>query len=281
MRPDTVSIRPCIFSDEVAPDFEESVRLSAEAGAQGLELRGRMFGRSIGQIDDDDVARIREICERHGVRVAVIGSPVGKCSMDDPEELRQHQRLFERMAQLAHAFGTPLIRAFALWKPGRERTADHDRPDIDRFLPSIRAFMEPILRTAERENVRFCLETEGATLVGTCAEARRLIDAVGAPAELGVAWDVNNGLACGESPCPEGYSLIRDRIYHLHVKPNRAKSLATVGESTLTYEAVIEILKRDGYAGWASIEHWGTPDDMLKGLRELVPVLDRVNELRT
>lgn len=270
-------IRPCVFSDEVAADFEEAVRLSAEAGAQGLELRGKMFGRSIGQIDDADVARIREICNRYGVAVAVIGSPVGKCSMDDPEELAQHQRLFQRMAELAHAFETPLIRAFALWKPGREKTPDHDRPELAGYLPRIRAFLEPILEIAERENVRFCLETEGATLVGTCAEARQVIDAVGGPPALGLAWDVNNGLSCGESPYPEGYGLIRDRIYHVHVKPNRAKSLATVGESPLTYEALLRTLKQDGYAGWASIEHWGTPDQMLHGLRELVPLLDRVN----
>src|SRR5438034_360309 len=98
MKPDP--IRPCVFSDEVSAAFEEAVRLSVEAGAAGLELRGRMFGRSIGQIDDADVARIREICERHGARVAVIGSPVGKCDMESAEECRAHQELLRRMAQL-------------------------------------------------------------------------------------------------------------------------------------------------------------------------------------
>lgn len=268
-------ILPCIFSDEVSPEFEEAVRLSAEAGAVGLELRGRMFGRSIGQIDDADVERIRETCERHGARVAVIGSPVGKCH---PAEAAEHERLFHRMAELAHRFGTNLIRGFALWRPDRDRATDPVRPDLDAHLPAITTFLQPIVRIAEAEGIRLCLETEGATLVGTCAEARQVMDALGNSPALGVAWDVNNGLACGENPYPEGYSLIRDRVYHVHVKPNTEKSLATVGAAPLTYEQILTVLRDDGYDGWASIEHWGSPDEMLKGLRELVPVLHRINQ---
>jgi sugar phosphate isomerase/epimerase len=272
-----MSIRPCIFSDEVSADFDEAVRLSVEAGAQGLELRGKMFGKSIGQIDDADVVRIREVCARYGATVAVIGSPVGKCSLEDPEERRRHQELFERMAQLGHVFGTPLIRAFSLWRPARDRATDHVRPHLDRYLPQVAEFLEPILRVAEAEGVRYCLETEGATLVGTCFEARRVMDALGNPPALGVAWDVNNGLSCGEEPYPEGYELIHERLYHVHVKPNAEKSLVTVGQSALSYERLLGILERDGYEGWASIEHWGSPSLMLKGLQELVPVLERVN----
>ena len=270
-------IRAAVFSDEVSPDFDEAVRLSVEAGAAGLELRGKLFGKSITQISGEDARRIQEVCARHGARVAVIGSPVGKCDPSDPGECRQHGAHFRRMVELAHTFGTDLIRGFALWRPGRSRETDAHRPNLDEHLPQVTAFLGPIVELATAEGVRFCLETEGATLVGTCAEASRVMDALGRPAALGVAWDVNNGLSCGESPFPEGYGLIRDRIYHLHVKPNAAHSLATVGGSRLTYEELLRVLREDGYDGWASIEHWGSPELMLKGLRELGPVLERVS----
>jgi L-ribulose-5-phosphate 3-epimerase len=277
-----MTLLPCIFSDEVSPDFEEAVRLSAEAGAEGLELRNRMWGKSIGQIDDADVDRIREICARHGVRVAVIGSPVGKCDIDDADECRRHQLLFERMAALAHTFETPLIRGFALWRPAVNGTRDHRddalRPDLDRYLPRIVEFLEPIVQVAEREGVKLCLETEGATMAGTCAEARRVMDALGNSPALGVAWDVNNGLSCGENPLPDGYSLIRDRVYHVHVKPNSDLSLATVGDSALTYRDVLETLQRDGYRGWASVEHWGSREAMLHGLEELARLIRSITE---
>jgi sugar phosphate isomerase/epimerase len=275
-------IRPCVFSDEVAADFEEAVRLSKEAGAEGLELRGRLFGKSITQVDDAEAARIQEICRAAGVQVAVLGSPVGKCDMENAAECREHQDYFRRMVELAHTFGTRLIRGFALWRPNRSCETDADRPDLERYLPRIVAVLEPIVRAAEEGGVRLCLETEGATMVGTCREARRVMDALGGSPALGVAWDVNNGLSCGENPYPDGYELIRDRIYHVHVKPapapqvTAAGSLATVGDSSLTYAEIFTALKGDGYDGWASIEHWGSPDAMLKGVRELAGVLRQI-----
>jgi len=269
----SMSIRPCVFSDEVASDFEQAVHLSKEAGAEGLELRGRLFGKSITQIDDAEVERIRDVCQAAGVEVAVIGSTVGKCEMEDADECRQHHGHFARMVELAHAFGTHLIRGFALWRPNRSRESDADRPDLEQYLPRITEFLEPIVRLAEEEGVRFCLETEGATMAGTCAEARRVMDALGDSTALGVAWDVNNGLSCGEVPYPYGYDLIRDRVYHLHVKPNPAGSIATVGDASLTYVEILAALNRDGYDGWASIEHWGSPEAMLTGVRELAATL--------
>lgn len=267
-------IRPALFSDEVSQDFPDSVRLSAEAGAAGLELRGRLFGRSITQIDADDVSRIRAVCRRHSVEVAVLGSPVGKCSTDDLEDQRAHHAHFRRMIELAEVLETPLVRGFALWRPGRDRATDDQRPDLERFLPRIAEFLGPIVDLAGRAGVRFCLELEGATMVGTGAEARRVLDALGNSSALGVTWDVNNGLSCGEPPLPDGYDRIRGRVYHVHVKPNPEGSLATVGDSTLTYEEVFETLRADGYQGWASIEHWGSPAAMLEGVRELRALLD-------
>src|SRR5438874_2627690 len=144
-------IEPCVFSDEVAPDFEEAVRLSVAAGATGLEIRGKLFGKSVTGITDDEVDRMKEIMERHGAHVASVGSPFGKCDMNNPAELEQHQRHFERMVQLAHAFGTPIIRGFALWKPDRSREAA--RPELSAYLDRIVTFLQPAVRLAERERV--------------------------------------------------------------------------------------------------------------------------------
>jgi sugar phosphate isomerase/epimerase len=49
-----------------------------------------------------------------------------------------------------------------------------------------------------------------------------------------------------------------------------------VGDSSLTYAEIFTALKGGGYDGWASIEHWGSPDAMLKGVRELAGVLRQI-----
>jgi L-ribulose-5-phosphate 3-epimerase len=269
-----MKIEPCVFTDEVAGEFEEAVRLSVAAGATGLEIRGKLFGKSVTSITDEEVGQMQAIMEKHGAHVASVGSPFGKCDMNNPAELEQHQRHFARMVQLAHAFGTPIIRGFALWKPDRSREAV--RPNVAEYLERIVTFLQPAVRLAERENVVLCLENEGATLVGTCAEARAVMDALGESPALAVAWDVNNGRSLGEMPLPDGYSLIRGKVRHVHVKPNREKSMGTVADTTVTYEQVFRTLLADGFQGAASIEHWGSPELMLDGVRQLVATLRRL-----
>jgi len=271
-------ISPCVFSDEVADTFADSVRIAAENGCPGLEIRGRLHGgRSVTQIDDDDVRAMQAILRQHGAHVAVIGSPVGKCDGDRPGERAQHQRRFQRMTELAHAFGTRVIRGFALWRPDRSRDTDHLRPNLDEHMDSIVSFLEPIVAHAGAHDVLLGLETEGATMVGTCAEARRVMDALGNPACLGVTWDVNNGQRHGEPAYPDGFELLRDRVFHVHVKPNSVKSLATIGDSDLTYADLLRLLRDNGYAGAASIEHWGSQEHTLSGIRQLVPLLREIN----
>lgn len=272
-----MAISPCVFSDEVAEEFAGSVRIAVENGCPGLEIRGRLLGKNVTQIDDDDVARIQAILKEYGAHVAVIGSPVGKCDGDSQEERAAHQRHFVRMAELAHRFGTRVIRGFALWRPDRSRETDHVRPNLAEHMASITSFLAPIVELAEKEDVLLGLETEGATMVGTNGEARQVMDAMGNPTHLGVTWDVNNGLHNGEYPYPKGYELVQDRIFHVHVKPDSNKSLATVADSELTYEQILRVLRDDGYTGAASIEHWGSPEYTLKGIRELVPLLNRIN----
>jgi sugar phosphate isomerase/epimerase len=267
-------IQPCVFTDEVSADFEEAVQLSVEAGATAMEIRGRLPGGSVTTISDADVGSMQATLAKFGARVGSIGSPFGKCDMENAEELAQHQRHFDRMLQLAECFGTPIIRGFALWKP-KETGPETERPDLDPYMERIVQFLTPAVRKAEAAGAYLCLENEPSTLVGTCREAREVMDAVGSPA-LTVAWDVNNGVFCGEDVLAVGYPLIRGRVRHVHVKPNREKHMDTVGESAVTYAEVFQALLADGYAGAASIEHWGSPELMLRGVEELVETLERL-----
>ena len=124
-------IEPCFFADEVSGDFEAAVRLGVEAGARAIELRGGIWGRAVQNCTDEDVARMKDVLAAHGARVAVIGSPVGKCDLENEGEYRQHLQWFGRMCELAHEFRTQVIRGFAFWNPLQ---SERDRPDLSLYL---------------------------------------------------------------------------------------------------------------------------------------------------
>lgn len=266
-------MRVCFFADEVSKDFEEAIKLGVQAGANSVEIRGGIWGKNVVQINDDDLKRMQEVLAKYNVVVDSIGSPFGKCHHDKKEEYETHLRYFERMVQLAHIFNTKIIRGFAFWKT--ERNPDESkRPKIEDWLEVIVPLLEPAVKVADREKVTLSFETEGSTMIGTCREAKSVIEALGNSQALSVCWDVNNGLHCGELPYPDGYSLIKGLITHLHVKPNKDKSIKTVGSSHLSYKEILKVLIQDGYEGAASIEHWGSPEFMLKGIRELRGLVD-------
>lgn len=263
-------IEVSVFCDEVAENVEEQADLCARAGATGVEVRNRIFGHAIQDCSDGDLDNLEAILASHGLHVAVIGSPVGKCDLMDPAQVAHHQRMFARMCQVAHRFGTPIIRGFAFWTPERR---DLPRPDLETVVDRIGEALGPIARMARQEDVLLCLEAEGATYSGTCAEIRSIIDHVADNDHLMVTWDLNNAESLGEHPLREGYALVRDRIRHVHVKPNAYKRLDTVGASDVSYEQAFRTLLADGYRGAATVEHWGSRWLMLEGVRQLAELL--------
>lgn len=274
-------IKTCVFCDEVAEDFEEQVRLSVEAGAHGVEIRGKLFGTNVAGVTDDHVAQMQAILERYGAQVLAIGSPFGKCNHEDRAEVEEHLRMFDRMIELAHAFGTQVIRGFAFWDPSREDRSQ--RRPIEDKLAAIVPLLEPAKEAAEGAGVVLAFETEGATTIWSCADARKVIDAVGGgPASpagrpaLGVAWDASNGARSGEHPLREGYPHIRGLVRHVHVKPKSQKTIQTVADTDCSYEELLRQLTADGYDGAASVEHWGSPELMLEGVRQTRGLLDRI-----
>ena len=264
----------CFFADEVSKtDFEEAIKLGVAAGANTVEIRGGVWGKHVTEIDDDDIKRVQDVLDAYDVSVASIGSPFGKCAIDNPQEYEQHLRHFDRMVELAHAFNTRVIRGFAFWNPNRG-VRGAARPNINDYLPLIAERLSPVVPIAERADVTLAFENENATLACTCEETRAVINELGNSPALTSCWDVNNGLHCGENPMPEGYSHIKGLVTHVHVKPNGQKSLEPIGETGLHYAQLLETLVADGFTGAASIEHWGTPEHMLEGIRQLRAVVD-------
>jgi sugar phosphate isomerase/epimerase len=267
-------IRKCIFADEVSRDFEEAVKLCREAGADFVEVRGGIWGKDVTNADNDDIKNMQDVLAKYNMKIGVIGSPFGKCSFDK-DEYERHIKIFDRMVELAHIFDTDIIRMFAFWVPKGSKDIPRHELNINDYLAEIVPRLKPAAKIAENEGVIMALETEDSTLVGTCAEARAVIDAVGSDA-MKVCWDVNNSQSIKELPYPDGYNHIKGLVKHIHVKPNADKNIDTVGSSNVSYAKILQVLVDDGYDGYASIEHWGSPELMLKGVNELDKVLKNI-----
>ncbi len=265
-------IPTCYFTDEVSDDIAESLRLGREAGAQAVELRSRLFGKRVDQLDSDELAHLSELLTRNSLGTACIASSFGKCDLNSEEEWAEHQDILRGSVRAAQALGTPVVRVFPFWTPGRQ---DLPRPGLSLYLDRIVDRYQWAVTEAEREGVFLCFETEAATHSGTCAEVSEIIEALGGSKALAVAWDANNAWLAGcEEPLTRCYPLIRGRVRHLHVKPNQDGNISSVAGSSVSYADVLRQLMADGYEGAAGIEHWGSPEAMLDGVKQLRDLLD-------
>jgi L-ribulose-5-phosphate 3-epimerase len=262
------------ITDEFSADVDVALPAMAAVGMTGAELR-LISGRNIVELGDDEVMRVRERVEHHGLRVLSIASPVLTCVLPGgpPVDARFQQdvfgsaytfddqpRLTERAFDVAAKTGARIIRVFSYW-----RTTAPERC-FDSIVMALRGLAEE----ASARGMVIGLENEHACNVATGAEAARMLAAIDHPA-LQLIWDPANASILGEIPYPHGYeSLPSARIAHVHAKDCRVRdhtpTWGPLGEMDIDWKGQIAALVRDGYGGAISLEtHWrGTDGDRLQ-----------------
>lgn len=277
-----------VISDEITTDFGRALEIAArEFGLGQVEVR-ELWGKNIMALDSKEIGEARRLLDRYGLRVSSIASPIFKVDWPGAPRSKfspkrdqfkagytfEHQdELLERAFELARALNTRNIRIFDFWR--LDDQAPH-REAIDRRLADAAA-------KAAKRDVTLLLENEHACNTATGAEAARTLGAVRSRG-LMLNWDPGNAAARGETPYPDGYSLLpKDRIAYLHCKDIIRKQDGTtewmaMGRGVIDYIGQFRALKRDGYRGTLSLEtHWrgaGTPEESTRqsmaGMKELL-----------
>lgn len=275
-----------VITDEITQDFERALDIMGEYGVVHAELRG-LWGTNIADLDAEQVKRAKRAMAERGVTVSCLSTPFFKCDLDADEatvagrmhlakarSLSEQMELLRRCCDLAHQFGTGLIRVFTFWRKG-EMTPAIEARIVD-------AFDEPV-KIAAQEGVTLALENEHACYVGTGAEAARILSELNAP-QVRACWDPGNAFCAGERPYPDGYEAVRPFVAHVHIKDaalgpdGKTLRWTVVGEGQIDYVGHFAALRRDNYAGFISLEtHYvpegGTPED---GSRPCLTALRRM-----
>ncbi len=124
---------------------------------------------------------------------------------------------------------------------------------------------EAVERTQEA-GLKLALENEHECNVGTGAEARPVLDLIPSPS-FGLVWDPGNEAMMGSEPFPGGYSHVRGRVTHVHLKDvDDEGSWTKVGTGIIDYSGQLRALAEDAYAGALSLEtHYEIPGGGLGG----------------
>lgn len=233
--------RIAIVSDEVSPDFGETLAVCLPLGIRAYELRGLQGGR-VPYCDPQSVEQVLDLVTRYGLNLTGISPGFFKCTCEDEKAQKALEQGFDDAFALLDRLGTTRrMTVFTFLRP--ERTA----PIPARALDLLHQGAEKCRRAGVEmlcENVPSCWGDTGHH-VGEIARS------VG----IGITWDPGNSEVAGQPAFPEGYAAVRNQVRHLHLKnwtPEKGYTAILDGQADLA--GLITALVREEYKGYFCIE---------------------------
>lgn len=245
------------FTDEISQDLETACRVCCEFGVEGVEIRG-VWQTPCQKLSDGQVQEIKRIVADHGLVVCSIGSPFGKCELDNAAEVAGHMDVLRRCADIGLELGCAMIRGFAFWGHGAR-----EKP-WERMLKAY----EPVPGILKAKGVILGLENEAACYIGAAGHTRVFLDRLHCDCVKAV-WDPANHVQDPDGidvpTFPDGYLAIRRDIVHVHMKDAAPQSDGQVpnvfmGTGICRWKEMFQAFKDDGYSGFCSLETHVNPE---------------------
>jgi sugar phosphate isomerase/epimerase len=260
-------VRLSVITDEISQDLDYALEVCEDLGVRTVELRA-ISGANIVSHDQSSLQRIKATLDDRDFEVCAISSPFLKCHLygngtpqgamhsASPASRGEQGDVLERSLSVARLLGAPVVRAFSFWRI----------PDPVSAREEVVKALDEAVDRAQEAGLKLALENEHECNVGTGAEAGWMLDRIRS-SSFGMIWDPGNEAMMGSEPFPGGYSHVRGRVIHVHLKDvDEGRIWTKVGTGTIDYPGQLRALDEDGYAGVLSLEtHYETPDGGLEG----------------
>lgn len=237
-----------VFGDEIAPDLETQLLQMRDMNVNYLEFRSA-WGVNVKDLDDDQIARARQLCADHGVAVSCIGSPIGKSPITDP--LEHEIRRLERIFAVCDVLGTRIIRMFSFFPPAETPQADYDA-----FLEESAARLARLTELAERAGCILVMENDIELVGDTIGRCQALLQTINSP-HLRHAWDPGNFILAGvQQPTSNGWEALAGYLGYVHIKDARHadRSWRAAGEGDAEIAELLLRVHARGYRQPLAVE---------------------------
>lgn len=284
-RPKVGCLSWCFHDLSPAVDPEPAIDIIGELGFDGVELIVTARRDLKDFWTDARINRLNQKLTRHKLRVSqfVIFQPVVEdLSSTKPAEHAQALDYFEAGCQIARKLEAPIINIVAPWarelkgpdyylprfyeipnpKPGQKYHIDiADGFGWNHVWDAYVETTKACLARAKAHGLKFSIEQHTHCLVPDAASFLRLWDAIRDP-DLGYNLDAGWTLLQREYP-PVAVHKAGKHLMNLHMRDidGLMRSFPPVGDGVMDFQAIVEALKRVGFAGFASLEQDAHPGD--------------------
>lgn len=236
------------FADEISSDVEEQLTHLNKLDIHYFDLRGA-WGTNVLKLTDEEVTQIKQLCADHGIRVACLGSPLGKSPLIAPIE--NELANLDRLIEIGEAFDCRRIRIFSFYPPDTSTNAHYDQ-HLDVAIERLTRLAEK----AQAAQVELLHENEREIVGDTLARCQALIAGVNSPS-LRFLWDPANFVQVGEARVTErGWPMLGHVTAYVHVKDAKINdgSVCPAGEGNGQVRELLQALVERDYQGFLSLE---------------------------
>lgn len=240
-------MKTAVITDEISQNPEQAAKVASDFCLDGIELRS-VWDKQPHELSEKEIERIKNICERYGLKVCAISSPFFKCNFNK-DEIEAQINLLEKTIQLAKRLDCRIIRGFSFWQ----------EEDFEKMLPLIAEAFKVPAKMLQEADMELALELDPSVYACNGQRLARLVEAIGHPC-VKALWDAGNDIysPVPEQPFPEGYHYVRPYIVHVHlkdaVKKGETAESVKIGTGQVDWTAQLAALKEDGYKGYISLE---------------------------
>jgi sugar phosphate isomerase/epimerase len=209
-----------------------------------VEVRSA-WGTNILDLDDSQLATVRETLDGYGLKVSSIGSPIGKIAIDD--EFPPHLKRMQHAVEVAETLEAPYIRVFSFFIP--------EGTDPDSRRDEVLTRMSALAEAAADSDVILAHENEKEIYGDIPRRCLDIVTSVSSP-KLQLAWDPANFVQVGVRPFSEGYAMLRPHVVTIQIKDALLSdgTVVVAGAGDGEVPETVRALRADGFDGFFSLE---------------------------
>lgn len=221
------------FSDEAGETLEEQIAALQRNGIRYMEIRS-VNGVNICKTPLEAVAEYKKELDDAGIRVAVIGSCIGKVSLE--EDYQQHYAMFLHTLGVAKILGAEGMRMFSIFLPQGQ--------DFDSYRDLVFGRLGELLRVAEAAGITLYHENEKGIYGDSPERVASLMREFGG--RMKFVYDAANMIQSGYDPL-DAYLRIRSGISYLHMKDvqKETKFVVPSGEGDCQLGSILRDFAQD------------------------------------
>lgn len=236
------------FSDEISSEITMQFEILNKLGIKNFEPRG-INGKNISELCDDEVIKLKEQMENHGILASSIGSPIGKIKI--AEDFAPHFELYKRVVKTAKMLNCRYIRVFSFYNDGENWTSA-EREEVFKRLSMM-------LEYAKKEEVTLLHENEKGIYGDNLSRCKEIMEEFYCD-NFGMVFDPANFVQTGVNTI-EAFDSFKNYISYMHIKDALFESgkVTPAGMGDGNVEYILKNLFDMGYDGYLSLEpHLGT-----------------------